>query len=917
MKGSMLFHLYSSLTAIPLLVFITLQASAQPDRDVTESDTDARVRLWEHYTMQFSGQSGVIENEEAVLLRKKWFYDMRRNADGVVDEQHRWNEFRRMRSANRIGPPVLPQWMSLGPNTIDSMSGRMLGHAFDPTDHRTIWAGSGSGGLWRTSNGGESWQSMTDELPSLYVSCVAIKPSDRNVMLIGTGVDRYNALALSFGVGVLKSTDRGASWDFTSFSFPVSAGVGTSKLTWHANDNNTVYLAASNGVWKSTNEGNTWTLLKSGSAATIIMNPQSPNYMYTPLRNDGIYRSTNGGTTWSRMENGLPTGGIVGLTSLALCKGFPSTLYAGITNSSTFDMLGLYKSTDSGNSWTLLPNAPNVYCYPAPNSTLCIGWANNVIGVSPVNPDLVILGGIRVFRTSNGGATWTWHDWTSNGIQYSNAGLTYVDQWDIAYDPVNSDTVYLFNDGGVQKSTNGGLWWNKKNNGLVTGQLFKLASAPSDTNLLIGGFQDHGLQRVNTAGGNTRWFRWSSGDGTFVIIHPTNTNVFYGDLFLAFHVKSTNGGMNWRTATVNINNGMTEPGQFFAPLLMHPVDPNTLYSAGLTKIFRTTNGGALWTPLATIPDVYSMVIDKQNPNILYAHAYTNTSWSVWRSTDAGAGWTQITHPSIPSWRVVDLKVDPSTSGTIYALRNSAFANQDHVKKSTDFGATWTNITANLPDVTMSAITISPYSPNQLYVATDLGVFATTNGGGDWFEFNNGLPLSYATDIHYHPLDRTLRLATLGRGVWKVKAMDAGIVVSVDVDAKWNAVSSPVKLYDTRVANAFPTATMPAFSYNGMYVEEDSLDSGKGYWIKFATDQTISLLGDPVLRDTVNLVPGWNLIGSISSSVLASTIGQNPPGLLLSSFYTYSSEGYQPASIISPGRAYWVKAGAWGHIIIGD
>jgi hypothetical protein len=169
-----------------------------------------------------------------------------------------------------------------------------------------------------------------------------------------------------------------------------------------------------------------------------------------------------------------------------------------------------------------------------------------------------------------------------------------------------------------------------------------------------------------------------------------------------------------------------------------------------------------------------MAIDPVNPAIMYAHAYTITSWTLWKTTDGGATWGTVTHPSIPSWRVVDLECDPTTTGTLYAVRNSASPNQDHVKKSTDFGETWVDITANLPDVTMSAISGSPYSVGHLYVATDLGVFASTNGGTDWFEFNDGLPLAYTTDIHYHPLDRTLRLATLGRGAWKTKAIDAGI-----------------------------------------------------------------------------------------------------------------------------------------------
>ncbi|MFN0158585.1 MAG: FlgD immunoglobulin-like domain containing protein [Bacteroidota bacterium] len=727
------------------------------------------------------GKTSPFETEESIRERQRWFYDMRRNAGGIIDEQNRWDEFRKVRNEtlNRTNKLSAAQWASLGPNTVDSLAGRMLSHAFDPTDNQTIWAGSGSGGLWRTTNGGGDWESMTDEIPSLYISCVAIKPSDRNMMLIGTGTDRYNGPSLSPGIGVLRSTDRGVSWTQTGFSSAISAGVSASKLVWLPDGSSTVYLAASTGVWKSTDDGETWTLSKAGRAATIVVNPQSPQIMYTPLRTDGIYRTTNGGTTWSRMENGLPIGSNVGLTSLSQCEEVPSVLYVGVTHNTTFSILGFYKTTNGGDSWTALPNAPNVYCYPPPNSSICLGTYVNVVGVSRTNPDHVLFGSALLYRTSDGGASWTRHDHGGDPTAgHPTPGKTHVDQWDIGFDPTNSNTVYIFNDGGVQKSLDGGLWWNKSNRGLITEQFYKIASAPSDTNLLIGGSQDHGHMRLNSAGGNTRWHLWSRGDGTTVIVHPTNINVFYGDFFFGRHVRSQTGGINWGGTTQFINNGMTETGQLIAPLLMHPHDPNVLYCAGLTKIFMTVNGGSLWTPIADLPNVYTMAIDRQDPNILYAHAYTGSTWAIWKSTNGGFDWTAITHPTIPTWRVVDLEVDPSNSGVLYAVRNSFFPNSDHIKKSTDFGETWSDITANLPDVTMNAITISPYSPDHLYVGTDLGAFASTSGGMDWFEFNDGLPLAYAADIHYHPLDRTIRLATLGRGAWKSKAIDA-LTTSVD------------------------------------------------------------------------------------------------------------------------------------------
>jgi len=172
-----------ALVFAPLFLFCSKQVVSQVNINKDKRHTESKANE------QFAGESETIESEDEALLRDKWLYDMRKNADGIIDEQHRWDEFRKVRSASLNNRGALPsaQWMNLGPNTIDSMGGRMACHAFDPADNQTIWAGSGSGGLWRTTNGGASWGSMTDELPSLYISCITIKPTDRNVMLLGTG----------------------------------------------------------------------------------------------------------------------------------------------------------------------------------------------------------------------------------------------------------------------------------------------------------------------------------------------------------------------------------------------------------------------------------------------------------------------------------------------------------------------------------------------------------------------------------------------------------------------------------------------------------------------------------------------------------------------------------------------------------
>jgi len=757
------------------LIIISRNSNSQNENDSAFqlNSTENRINYWENYFNEKFISKGINTKGSGYkqFLMEKQFYEMNSSAISGQSEAKRWETYITKKLANLKKPEYQPasNWISMGPNSIDSFAGRMTSHAFDPSDPEMIWAGSSTGGIWRSLNGGNYWEAMTSELPSMTVSDLEINPNNRNIILCGTGNDRFLSITLGPGVGVLKSTDRGLTWNHTNFNYQLSQNVSVSKILWKPGSADSVYMAASNGIWLSTDSGDNWQQLLSGRASSILIDNNNTGNLYTVLRNNGVYKSTDGGTNWFLLTGGLPQGSTLGLTSISISRSNPQILFVSISDANTFGSIGLYKTTNAGLNWNQITNAPNVLCQPnAP--TQCQGWFVNMVSISPFDPDLIFYGGVQFWRSSNGGVNWIQKDvFGGSGLNFT--GRTYVDQWDIAYHPVNNDILYLFNDGGVQKSTDRGIWWNKCNNNLVTAQIHRISSSSTDTNLMIGGFQDHGLQKMNNSGGNTFWKRWSDNDGTNVIIDPADNNIFYGDFFLGTHKKSTNGGASWQS-TFNIQSGITESGALIAPLVMHPDSSKILYTSSTAKIYKTTNGGVPWFPVADIPFVNTISIDKVNPSVIYAHAYSNTTWSVWKSVNYGSDWSQINSSTIPTWRVTDLETDPSRSGVVYATRNSSQLNQDHVKRSTDFGETWINISGDLPDIFVYAIAVSPVNSEHLYTATDLGVYATTNGGINWFEFNDGLPVVRTYDIHYHPLDRTIRIATIGRGVWKTKAIDA-------------------------------------------------------------------------------------------------------------------------------------------------
>lgn len=713
-------------------------------------------------------------------LRERHFYDLRKDYRGEVDMSKRWEIFKNIRSATltRSGPEPAADWQPLGPNKMEGQGGRMISHAFEPGNSQAIWAGSASGGLWFTENGGDSWQPMASQIPSTGIGAVATNPLNPKSLLIGTGEgfgqDYYFTRP---GIGLFKSTDRGLLWQQTDFDYLPTARVSAFKIVWSYADTNIVWLGATNGLWKSTDAGLTW-VMKLGdgtnqqnfNCSDIIQHPDSPDTLYSAITASGVWRSTDGGENWSILNGGLPTTDIH-FIKISLCRNQPNVLYTSIAGAwdSNFGLKGLYRTDDGGDTWVKIENAPNAFCQPGnPNS--CQGWYDNIVAVSPDDPDVVWLGGVTLWRSQNGGQNWTQRDrLTCPSCPEPPPCRTYVDQHDFAFDPENSSTLYAFNDGGIAKSTDGGDCWQHKNEGLMTGQLNSIASGRSDIGTVIAGTQDHGLQGIKLSE-NTglEWDRWDFLDGTDVEVHGTNANILYGGWINGTY-RRTSGGVHTHAAQITNGINLSENGGFYwAALAKHPDDQFTLLGATRQKLYKTVNGGGLWTPVANITGPYVFEFDQADPSFAYAAAWNNSgAFSFWKSENGGDTWAQTANA--PGWRVTSLKSSPLQAGLIYACRNSINPNQPHIYRSEDFGETWTPIQGNLPDLPVSAVAVHHFVPGVVFAATDLGVFITCDDGETWTEYNDNLPVSFTTDIEFNPVDTTLRIATYGRGAWITKA----------------------------------------------------------------------------------------------------------------------------------------------------
>lgn len=702
-----------------------------------------------------------------------------------------------------VGPSSIPNGQVFGFPTRRPVSGRVSAIAIDPGNANTIYLGGAQGGVWKSADDGASWMPLTDTQPSLAIGSIAIDPSNPNTIYAGTGEGKF-ALDSYFGAGVLKSTDGGASWNQLGASTFV--GVSLQDLIIDPTNTQTIYVAAATGlagvsadvspnisprgVYKSTNGGSTWTQLINGlpstSAQDLAMDPTNSQVIYAAFRGVGIFRTTNGGAGWTQLTGGgFPSTGFQRI-ALDIAPASNLTIYAALEDSASSggELLNIFKSVDGGTMWTQLPRPPL-----SQFSNICQCFYDNVIEVSPADPNTVFFGGVALYRSTNGGTTWT---------DLSLPGEMHADFHAIAFDPSNPNRIFVGNDGGVWSTTNSGSSWTNVNNNLSITQFQYIAAHPTDANTLYGGTQDNGTLKFT---GTTTWTHSDFGDGGAVQIDPAvSTRIYHSRQNVSF-LRSDNGGSSWVQRTSGLNT--SDNALFYIPLAIDPSIPQTVY-LGTVKVYKTTNGGDTWTALSGTlgsgnDPVSAIAVAPSSSSTLYAG--TN-SGDLFVTTDGGTSFTRLDN-GLPQRYITRIAIDPANAQTAY-LSMSGFQ-AGHVFKTTNGGTSWTNISGNLPDIPVNALVIDTSSANKLYVGTDIGVFVTTNGGTTWTEVATGLPNSAVFDLQINNTTNSLFAATHGRGVFKLQTGNADTIRAVTVvdatGAKGSSVTVPIQLVSQGDENA--------------------------------------------------------------------------------------------------------------------
>ncbi len=680
----------------------------------------------------------------------------------------------------------LAGWTWLGPGNI---GGRVRSIVIHPTNTNTMWAGSVSGGIWRTDNGGLSWQPVNDFMANLAVSTLIISPTSSNIMYAGTG-EYFTSNGIR-GAGVFKSNDGGITW---------SQLTSTSNSNWHyvnrlaiSPDGNVLLAATWSGIWRSTNGGSSWINVSAtlgGYWADIDFDPTDSAKAVASGFYGKLYYSTDGGQNWNPAVGVSPSNDWRVRVEVAYAPSSPSTIYASVNYNGGL----IYKSVNGGQSYSLV----SFYYYSYLGNQ---GSYDNIIWVDPTNSNTLVVGGIDLWRSRDGGNTLAQISYWGNAPSSAHADHHAIVAHP-GFDGVTNRTVFFGNDGGIYKTadilyvgnnpslTNG---WQELNNQLGITQFYS-AAGNANSGVIIGGTQDNGtLRYVNNTEGWTPTF---GGDGGFSAADQTNPNYFYGEYVNLNILRSSDAGVSanyisgciawnstkndcdWKSSPYTIPDAQNKSTLFIAPFVLDPNNPNRLLAGGLSlwrsndvKTLNTTTTGPSWHSVKSSDGSYisAIAVAQGNANLAWVGHEGGNIYKTSNGTTDDPSWERvdINTPGLPNRYVTRLTIDPDNHNVVYATFGGF--TPDNVWRTTDGGNHWINIsgsgTTALPSAPVRSLVIHPDNANWLYVGTEVGIFNSTDAGATWSIPHIG-PSNVSVDELLW-MNRKLVAATYGRGLYQV------------------------------------------------------------------------------------------------------------------------------------------------------
>jgi len=709
--------------------------------------------------------------EETAIRERISAYLEYHGIDGKLDSKARLRRALYARKMSRQQSSKTIQdgsWVNIGPI---NGAGRASCVAPHPTRTGVILEGAASGGVWKTLDGGTTWYPTMDDLSDLAIGALAWAPSSPDVVYAGSGegdILRAGGTGYIPGIGILRSDDGGDHWVLPGQESDPVADLFFA-LNVDPQNADIVFAATEQGLLRSEDGGANWqSLMSSSSSASfafteIQRSASNPDLMYAaqwcyrscPAGTASVMRSDDRGLTWlpAGAETLPPLTGYSGRMALALSPSNDQILYLAAYNtagSSTEDPIaGIYRSDDGGQTWVETALSSTI----RPKSYLgSQGWYDNTIVVNPTDPNIVVAGGIWYVLSTDGGETWT----NKNPYQTPSLPLPHVDAHDLQY---QGQTLWVGCDGGVWSSTDNGVTWTDRNDGVVTRQYYGMAVDPINRARVLGGAQDNGTNLRRDDDDNT-FDTVLGGDGFECAINPMMPDMMYGSIYYTSIYRTTPPSLSFRDISPYYGD---EDAPFITPLALNPKHPNIVFT-GAENVYRSDNGGDSWYKLPVDP--HDVTNGLWSLGKIWAIATTTADVNriavskgslVYNSSDGGQTWTM----GVVGTTAINLDISPFDPDLVIAAISAG------ISRSTDGGSTWTPISEGLPPFNTQVVRFDPTDADIVYAGTDVGLYRSTDAGLTWQPWGDGLPSAPVDDLRILEDGSMLRVGTYGRGFWEL------------------------------------------------------------------------------------------------------------------------------------------------------
>jgi photosystem II stability/assembly factor-like uncharacterized protein len=776
------------MTTASILLFISLglaniAMAETPFTKVGKIKSPTLMDIQKAYNDYFSTIKSEKKSGWKQFKRWEYFWKKRLSDDGIFPNMNKiYDQVIEFESSqkNEKNRTQSIDWTLMGPIQVPEATGdareQGLGRInivrFHPTNPNVIWVGAASGGVWKSTDGGNTWFTFPfTNFMSLSVSDIAVCKNNPDIVYVATGDSDGTPSSGGewYSIGIIKTTDGGVTWAKTGITRELANGYLINRLLVDPTNDNIVIAGAADGIYKSADGGVTWSNKQNGNFKDLEFKPNDPNVVYGATLgrwsgNSSIWKSTNKGDSWTMKKQG---GDIAGTSRICLevvdNPAYYDYLYV-LASDNKYEMFHSYLiSDDAGNTFELYANRESTgnilgrYDGGKDDNSNGQAWYDMAIAVDPTNPNNIFTGGINIWSSKDGGGAFGRATHWQVDPKYP---YVHADIHDLEYQPV-SNKLFAVHDGGIDKYENG--TWNDITGGISITQFYRIGVSQAESNVVVGGAQDNGTSMLK--GG--KWSHVYAGDGMECAIDPKDPKKMYVSLYNGVLRRSTDGGSSFLRM---IDSAMThEEGAWVTPFAIDPSNTSLIY-AGYRSVWRSSNYGQTWNAVSSVLDnnwngqLLSLAVSPSDPNTIYAA----TSGNIFKTKNVTT-WTKMA--GAPGGTITSIAVHPTNPDRIWV----SVSNYTDQRKVFEYdGTAWKNLSGNLPNVPVNSIVYQKGSNDRLYIGTDIGVYYTDGGSTNWKRLGNGMPNIVVEELEIHEKDKKLYAGTYARGIWQIDLIDCNL-----------------------------------------------------------------------------------------------------------------------------------------------